>query len=83
MAEWIGCRWEQPLMQANRSRRAAGILVLMHEFGCRRAEEALHRGIVPAICLAAHRLGDGGWVMAAVCGIWRKSTLCVNGCHLW
>ena len=28
--------------------------VLMDEFGFQGAEEALHRGIVPAVCLAAH-----------------------------
>ena len=35
------------------------IFALMDEFGFQRAEEALHRRIVPAVCLSAHRLGDG------------------------
>ena len=50
--------------------RAIGVVALMHEFGFQGAEEALHRGIVPAICLAAHRLRDGGGLqdLAVVAG---------------
>src|SRR3954470_7574444 len=39
---------------------AIGIVALVDEFGFQRAEETLHRRIVPAIALAAHRLRDGG-----------------------
>jgi hypothetical protein len=37
-----------------------GVFALVNEFGFQGTEETLHRRIVPAICLAAHRLGDGG-----------------------
>ena len=37
-----------------------GVFALVNEFGFQGAEETLHRRIVPAIRLAAHRLGDGG-----------------------
>lgn len=37
-----------------------GVFVLVNEFGFEGAEKALHRCIVPAIRLAAHRLSDGG-----------------------
>ena len=37
-----------------------GVVALVDELGFQCAEKALHRGIVPAIRLAAHRLGDGG-----------------------
>src|SRR4029078_5390917 len=45
-------------------------LALMDEFGFQGAEEALHRCVVPAICLAADRLGDGGGLqdLAVVAG---------------
>ena len=33
---------------------------VVHEFGFDRAKAAFHRGIVPTISLAAHRLDDGG-----------------------
>ena len=32
----------------------------VHEFGFDRAKAAFHRGVVPTISLAAHRLDDGG-----------------------
>ena len=48
-------------MDANRSRGiAVGVFALMDEFGFQGAEDALHRRIVPAVWLAAHRWGDGG-----------------------
>jgi len=37
-----------------------GAFALVNEFGFQGAEETLHRRIVPATCLAAHRLDDGG-----------------------
>jgi ABC-type transport system substrate-binding protein len=37
-----------------------GVFALVNEFGFQGAEETLHRRIVPTICLAAHRLDDGG-----------------------
>ena len=33
---------------------------LVDKFGFQGAEEALHRRVIPAVCLAAHRWGDGG-----------------------
>jgi hypothetical protein len=36
-----------------------GVFAPVHEFGLQRAEETLHGRIVPAVCLAAHRLDDG------------------------
>ena len=37
-----------------------GVFALMDELGFQRAKEALHRGVVPAVSLTAHRLGDTG-----------------------
>src|SRR5258708_24885314 len=37
-----------------------GVFALVDEFGFQRAEEALHRSVIPAVSRAAHRLGDGG-----------------------
>jgi len=37
---------------------AIWVVALMDEFGFQGAEEAFHRRVVPAICLAAHRLDD-------------------------
>src|ERR1700676_4593268 len=37
-----------------------GVFALVDELGFQGAEEALHRRVVPAVSLAAHRLGDGG-----------------------
>src|SRR5205823_14855657 len=37
-----------------------GIFALVDKFGFQGAEEALHRRVIPAVCLAAHRWGDGG-----------------------
>ena len=47
-----------------------GVLALVDQFGFQGTEGALHRGIVPAVCLAAHRLGDGGGLqeLAVVAG---------------
>src|SRR5215471_7899625 len=39
---------------------AIGVFALVNEFGFQSAEETLHRRIVPAVCLAAHRLDDRG-----------------------
>jgi len=39
---------------------AIGIFALVDKFGFQGAEEALHRRVIPAVCLAAHRWGDGG-----------------------
>ena len=39
---------------------AIGVLAAVNELGYQSAEEALHRRIVPAISLAAHRLDDFG-----------------------
>src|SRR5215207_9887722 len=39
---------------------AIGVIALVNELSFQGAEEALHRRIVPAISLAAHRLSDGG-----------------------
>ena len=36
------------------------ITSLVHEFGFDRAKAAFHRGVVPTISLAAHRLDHGG-----------------------
>ena len=48
---------------------AIRVLVLMNELGFQSTEEALHRRIVPAISLAAHRWDDcGGLQRAAVIG---------------
>ena len=48
-------------MDANRSRGiAVGVFALMAGFGFQGAEDALHRCVVPAVWLAAHRWGDGG-----------------------
>jgi hypothetical protein len=35
-------------------------VAVMDELGLQGVEEALHRGVVVAIGLAAHRCGDGG-----------------------
>src|SRR6478735_8255099 len=48
-------------MDANRSRGiAVGVFALMDGFGFQGAEDALHRCIVPAVWLAAHRWSDDG-----------------------
>jgi hypothetical protein len=39
---------------------AIGVLAVVNELGFQSTKEALHRGIVPAISLAAHRLDDCG-----------------------
>ena len=39
---------------------AIGVFAVVDELGFQRAEETLHRCIVPAVSLAAHRLGDNG-----------------------
>src|SRR5205823_14707193 len=39
---------------------AIGVFALVDKFGFQGAEEALHRRVIPAVCLAAHRWGDGG-----------------------
>jgi hypothetical protein len=39
---------------------AIGVLAPADKFGFQRAEETLHRRVVPAVSLTAHRLGDGG-----------------------
>ena len=39
---------------------AIGVVALMDEFGFQGPAKAFHRRIVPAVCLAAHRWGDGG-----------------------
>src|SRR5215831_16924151 len=39
---------------------AIGVFAVVNQLGFQSAKKALHRRIVPAVCLAAHRLGDGG-----------------------
>src|SRR3954452_7998085 len=49
---------------------AIGIIALMDQLRFQGAEEAFHRRVIPAICLAAHRLRDGGGLqdLAVVAG---------------
>ncbi|SSP03654.1 Uncharacterised protein [Acinetobacter pittii] len=39
---------------------SGGVDAVMNAFGLEGVEEALHRGIVPAVALSAHRRGDAG-----------------------
>src|SRR5215831_1010052 len=58
---------------------AVGVFAVVNQLGFQSAKEALHRRIVPAVSLAAHRLGDGnrlqdvailaGGVLAAAIGM--------------
>src|SRR5882724_3770398 len=39
---------------------AIGVFAVVDQLGFQSAKETFHWRIVPAVCLAAHRLGDGG-----------------------
>jgi hypothetical protein len=63
MAAWIRARFVIAFdMTEQFAPRGIAIQVfaVVDQLGFQSAEEALHRRIVPAIRLAAHRLGDGG-----------------------